>query len=867
MSLTVILTHEHADFDAVASLAAAGLLYPGSIPVLPRRTYRNVSEFLEAHRAELPFQGADKLPRQPIGRIVVVDSQSWTLPKRVEREAEIEIIDHHPLSRELNPRTVFRGQELGATVTLLVEELVKREPELSSTLATLMLLGLYEDTGQLTYQGTTPRDVRAAAWLLERGARLDVTARYLRQALSEAQQELFDRLAEQAELLTFAGQPVVVAAASAPGFNEEIASLAHKVGDLFEPAACFLLVQLNEHIQLVARSHTPRVDVGHIAAHFGGGGHGQAAAAFIRARGLEETRAELLQLLQRHVRPRTTAHEIMSFGVQTLTPETRMAEAEEAARRYGHEGFPVVEGGRLVGILTRGEIDRAVHHGLGQTTVDRYMRHGPVSVPPDASLEEVQAVMNEHDLGQVPVVQDGRVLGIVTRTDLIKVWGAAGGRGWGGVNLAGQMEAALPGPLLQLVHRASDLATQLDFHLHLVGGFVRDLILGQPNLDIDLVVEGDAIRLARRLAREKGGRVVGHARFGTAKWLLPEELTRPAGVPGTLDFATARREVYEGPTALPEVERSSIKQDLFRRDFTINAMALSLDRDRYGQLLDFYGGERDLRLGLIRVLHTLSFVEDPTRALRAVRLAERLGFQIEARTLELLRSALDLIPRVSGERLRAELALSFGEAQPERIFTRLGEYGILAAIHPRLEAGSEALARLGGLEERWAAWRELAGWEGAEPPGDAYLAALALELGAGGAAEVGRRLAVSRQTREVMAGAAGLAGQRSRLAAPELPPSQVYRLLQPIPPTALFTVWAASGRPVRERIEAYVTRLKDVEPLLTGHDLKAMGLPPGPLYRRILEALREARLDGQLTDRQSELDYIETLLTVPGAEG
>ncbi len=196
-----------------------------------------------------------------------------------------------------------------------------------------------------------------------------------------------------------------------------------------------------------------------------------------------------------------------------------------------------------------------------------------------------------------------------------------------------------------MLERASQTATEMGFSLYLVGGLVRDLLLGIPNLDLDLVVEGDAIALAQRLAADAGGTVRKHARFGTAKWHVPGEAHGTPGSPSplVLDFVTARTEFYEHPEALPTVEASSLRQDLYRRDFTINTMALRLDRQHFGQLVDFYGGEKDLQHRLIRVLHNLSFVEDATRMLRAVRLEQRLGFRIEKRTVELLRQALDRV--------------------------------------------------------------------------------------------------------------------------------------------------------------------------------------------------------------------------------
>jgi len=415
------------------------------------------------------------------------------------------------------------------------------------------------------------------------------------------------------------------------------------------------------------------------------------------------------------------------------------------------------------------------------------------------------------------------------------------------------MERTLPSSLAKVHKEASNTASEMGFHLYVVGGFVRDLLLGVPNLDLDLVVEGDAITLARRLAEKVGGRVHSHARFGTAKLIFEGEAIL------SLDFATARVEFYEHPTALPQVERSSIKQDLHRRDFTINTLAICLDPDRYGELLDFYGGERDLKEGLIRVLHSLSFVEDPTRMLRAARLEQRLGFRIEGRTEELLRNALDLLDRVSGERIRNELYLIFQEDEPERPLRRLEGLGILARIHPGLKCDD-------WLRERFRRLREgltTGSWE--LEPGPAalsiqYLALLIFRLSAEELKALIARLSLASREAKVLRQVNKLKsllpelGKRRR-------PSAIYRLLEPFSSEALFVLWVAADSDLaREQLELYHRKLRYIKPEIDGEHLKGIGLKPGPLFGRILDALCDARLDGEVTSLEEERELVEEML-------
>jgi tRNA nucleotidyltransferase (CCA-adding enzyme) len=861
--MEVILTHENTDFDALASLLGAWKLYPDAVPVLPRRPNRNLRHFLTLYWDELPFVRADELPRRRIERVILVDTQALTQLKGMSSRTRVHIIDHHALDRELAPGMTYSGEEIGATTTLLIERISQARLSLSPIEATLLLLGIYEDTGSLSYPSTTPRDVRCAAWLLEQGASLEVANRFLHHPLSEEQRLLYEQLLENSQAYEFDGQSVVIATASAEVYVEEISTLAHRLRDVFDPEALFVLVELDEHIQLVARSSSETIDVGEIAAYFDGGGHSHAAAARIRGRALVEVRARLLELLRIHIKPAATVAQIMSHGVHTLPPDTTVAEAAEMMRRYGHEGFPVEEEeGQIVGILTRGQIDRALQHGFDNASIDLYMYKGELSVSPDDPVQKLQDVMMEHSLGQVPVVEGGEIIGIVTRTDLIKLWSTPPQR-LRRVEIAEALEHALPAPLLQLIQKASQMAAQMDFSLYVVGGFVRDLLLETPTWDLDLVVEGNAIALARRLQKSVGGRVKSHARFGTAKLILDEQ---SFPIP-YLDFVTARTEFYEHPTALPQVERSSIKLDLHRRDFTINTLAICLDPDRYGELLDFYGGEQDLKRGLIRVLHSLSFVEDPTRMLRAARLEQRLGFRLEERTAELIGNALDLLDRTTGERIRHELYLILAEEAPEEALCRLDDLGVLAQIHPKLRCDDWLRDRFFRLRESL----EAGGWEsttGDQQPETSilYLALLTYRLSAPDLESLAKRLKIASEDVTLLRQVNRLLFSTSELVK-EHQPSAIYRLLKHYSGPAIFVMSIATdSESVRERLELHHRTLRFVEPEIDGDYLKAMGQRPSPLFGHILSALRDARLDGEVSSLEEEKAFVEELLAKSEAE-
>ncbi len=872
--LTIILTHEHADFDALASLFAAFRLYPHAVPVLPRQMNRNLEEFLTLYRDVLPFVPLDDLQRRRVDHAIVVDTQAVQPVRGMHPDTTVHIFDHHPLLRELQPGWTYTGDETGATTTLLVEKMVDQGITVGATEATLLLLGIYEDTGALSFETTTPRDLRAAAWLLQQGGNLLLVNKFLHHPLTDEQRALYQQLADNSQPFQFSGHSVIIASATVREPVAEISTLAHKLHELYEPDALFMLVDMGEVIQLVARSTSDAIHVGEIAQALGGGGHSKAAAAVIRAGSLAGVFETLVYLLETRVRPTVSVGQIMSYGVpQTLSPDATIGEAAERMRRYGFEGFPVLEDGRIVGMLTRREIDRAVHHGLGRHPVGRYMRAGEVFVTPGDSIETLQKVMTDHDWGQVPVLDPntGELLGIVTRTDLIKQWTGASPRS--GETLEQRMAAGLPPRLLDWLRQAGVSAEELGYRLYAVGGFVRDLILGVPNFDIDLVVEGDAIQLAQRLAERLGGHVSSHRRFGTAKWIVPDELrARGNGnglLPASLDFVTARTEFYEHPTALPTVERSTIKQDLHRRDFTINTLAIRLDSQRWGELLDFYGAKKDLDEGTIRVLHSLSFVEDPTRILRAARFEQRFGFTIEPRTEKLIADARDLLARVSGERVRHEILLAMDEAEPEKVLCRLSDLGVLQVLQPELQCDGWLREKARDLRAQVTLVQDA---RSQVPPHMAisehasarlHLALVTYRLSGDALEQFIERFRLLKGDRDLLLEVARLRERLPRLTENSLPASGIVDLLDESSDEARLLMRVASDSwLVRQRLDQYQRRLRHVRSILQGDDLRRMGIQPGPIYGDILRRLRAGRLDGQISSRAEEEAIVKEMLVL-----
>jgi len=880
--MRIILTHEQSDFDALASLLGAHLLDEDALPVLPRRMNRNVSAFITIYGSELPFVDPRDLPAEPVEEVTLVDTQSLITVKGMGPETKVRVIDHHAVRDDTPESWDVTSDETGATATLFVEGLRERDSHLTTIQATLLLMGIYEDTGSLTYTRTTPRDLNAAAYLLELGASLEIASDYLNHPLSTEQQKLYDQLRANAETQRVHGHNLVIACGDARDMQEELSTVAHKLRDLLDPDALFLLVTTQGGVQLIARSTSDNIDVSELAEHFGGGGHERASASLIKDSDLEQVCADLIEILPKHVRPAVTVGQIMSRGPQLLPPGTSAEEAALRMQRYGYEGYPVVRDGKVIGLLTRRAVDRALSHKLN-LTAEQLMDAGDYHVQPGDAIEQLQRVMTESGWGQIPVVhpESNQVIGIVTRTDLLKTL-TKEPKIPGRQNLADRLEIALPPARLALLKATAQVAHEQRAALYIVGGFVRDLLLEQPSQDFDLVVEGNAIELARELARRYGGRVTSHSRFGTAKWHITEvrEILRhsladqldsdqvpPGEFPEFLDLVSARTEFYTHPTALPTVERGSIKLDLHRRDFTINTLALRLDGPYYGDLHDYWGGLNDLREGLVRVLHSLSFVDDPTRMLRAVRFEQRFGFRIEQRTLELLLEARSMLGRISGDRIRHELDHILLETGVCNMMFRLQQLGLLSAIHEDLVWDEWLCDKIENLPS---AESDLP-W-GLEPDlkdiplkhGIAYTLWL-VRLPSSAARGVIARLRLPRLLVDT-----ALAARRLRQDLPSLAgqaASKIAARLHDVSPLAIYATYLATdAENLQTVLENYLTEWRHVSSSIDGHALQARGLPPGPMYRLILASLRDAWLDGKVSTKEEEAALLEELIEIYSKE-
>ena len=686
--MDVISTHSNADFDGLASMVAARKLFPEAKLVLPAGGQEAVRNFLAVH--DLDISKLKDIDLSQITRLVLVDTQEpdriGTLKSCIENPGvEVVVFEHHP---EPDSSLADRSKQsviesVGATTTLLIEQLRQRHIPVTPFEATVMALGLYEETGSFVFASTTSRDFEAGAFLAAAGADLNLVADTLLRPLNADAVALLNDFLEHSDVHYLEGRKVLVATSTIDRCRGEAAGVVHRLAELQGVDAVVVAVMMADRVEVIGRSRRPEIDVGWIAREFGGGGRAVAAAATVKGQTLAAVKEKVVhQLLTTQYRPTLLAQDVMTTPVKAIEVETSVTEAGQRMTAYGLNVFPILdEKDRYIGIVSRESIQKALFHRLGKMAVRDIMQTDAYIAQPDTPFYEIETAMIERNQRFVPIITDAKIVGVITRTDLLRtlhddVLKAARMRtmhpgeaqveiGGPRRNVKGLLQSRLPHRLVTLLEDAGHLADRCEVPLFVVGGCVLDLLLGIENLDLDLVVEGDGIAFARKLGDMLQAKVKVHERFGTAILMLADGFK--------LDVATARTEYYEYPTALPTVEQRSIKKDLYRRDFTINALAVRLNGKGFGDVLDFYGGQRDLNDKVIRVLHGLSFVEDPTRVFRAIRFESRFGFHLGKDTTALIAGAvkMNLFQRLSGHRLLEELKLLFGEREPKQAIKRL----------------------------------------------------------------------------------------------------------------------------------------------------------------------------------------------------
>lgn len=879
--MDLITTHVNADFDALSSLVAAGKIYPKARLLLPGSQEKSVRKFLALIKDEINIESEKTCRFDDVTRLVLVDNRHRS---RIGAAADllkkkgikVHIYDHHPRTRFDIKADKDVHKEVGATVTLLLELLQKKKRlSLTPLEATLMLLGIYEETGSLSYSTTTKLDVDIVSRLLGMGASLNAVSSYLNRELDSSELTALIKLLEATEVAEINGIMVAFAQLDTSHLDGEMGTVVHKFQDVENYPVLFAMFKTADRIKIMARSRLEIINVNKLLSVIGGAGHSSAASARVVGRDFNEVKKLLKMLLHKAIQPEIFARDIMSFPVRTVAEDEKVRDVLNKLEDFGYNAAPVLnDHGEIVGIVTMDDLKKAIQRKMGHSRVKGYMEVVFSTVAPEAPLHQLKTIMTEKGKGCIPVLKENKLVGIITRTDVLKkvhhtLFEESENDAPHITNLSDRMKDVLPPKLMTLIRKIGKEADQNEMNAFLVGGFVRDILLKKKNFDLDVVVEGDAIKFGKVLADKLDASLVVHRKFGTStvvmdwpSWLGPSlHLDNKFKI----DIATARKETYERPAALPTVEFSSLRDDLYRRDFTINAMALSINKNKFGIFIDFFGGMKDLQKKIIRALHDKSFIDDPTRIFRAVRFEQRLGFKIEKHTDYLIQHAVkkEMFKWTENQRIRDELKLILNEKYPEKAILRMRELHELRFIHSSLKLKK-------GIDKTFSDLKKAVKWYQSSAIRvrklDTWLMYFIVMLDSLTPKQVqnvldkfvftrGERIRISSFSKQSDSALKKLSSKRRLL------PSEIFQVLEPFSHEGSLCLWAKSGSPLaRRRIRRFFTEYNGTKLKIKGHDIEKLGISPGPKYRELLKRILCEKLDGKLPSKKDEMRFLRSIV-------
>ncbi|WP_413379627.1 CBS domain-containing protein [Alkalihalobacillus sp. 1P02AB] len=839
--MIIIHSHIQLDFDGFASMIAAKKLFPEAKLVLPEKQKPELKQFLAIHRDSFSFFASKEIDWGKVDTCVVVDTAN---PKRVEipmeklkEDVQFIVYDHHPPQAHSFKTAKEHIVQVGAAVTLLIEEIIQNQLPITSFEATVFGLGLYSDTGSFTHDITTARDLEAAAYLFHNGLDLSIITQFVQQNFSRDEQELFEVLLNNGEKGQIDGTSYYITSHEQTEYINNLSFLTGKIMDTIDVDVVFSVVKMGKHVYVVGRAEGERVNIRPLIQKLGGNGHEKAASATIKNGETTHIMEDIQQQLPSILKAAITAKQIMSQPVKTIIESETIEQASLLMQQYGHSGLPVVKEDRsLAGVISRKDVDKALRHQLGHAPTKAYMTTKPITISEDDTLETIQEMMIEHNIGRLLVLAEKQLKGIISRSDIIEILYNHNYRTnlqeraeiHSIKNVSEHLHHLLPSELYSLLRLIGEEADKEGLDAYLIGGFVRDLLLKKENQDIDIVVEGDAIAFCQKIALMMDGHVQEHPQFGTATLILPSQIK--------IDFVSSRTEFYTGPAVLPTVTYSNIKEDLARRDFTINAMAVKLNASSFGELLDYFQGKDDLVKGKIRILHTLSFIEDPTRIFRAIRFAHRFQYQLATQTKELAKAAGSSLRKLSKTRLKSELKLITKEKDWPIMFRELDDLFVWSHLFecpPTIE--------------NWQIFNQLIEQE----EQNVFILLTSLIFGQSNWAEKLQDLAQANEEVKFLHALKDIENWPKCLSTEELHKRAFF-----MPDQALL-FYALADHERKNELKSYVNKRNELDKLISGHDLMKLGLKPSPLFTEILNELEIQQLLNNITTSDDAIEWVK----------
>ncbi len=881
--MKIITTHDNPTFDSLAGVFAASLLCKDAVVVIPKNIDRAVKNFLSTHfsDSDYRFAGAADAFSGATELILICAKNLKRVPhaaKLSERaNIYISIYDKSPaIAPDIAADSIIEA-EYGAVTTLLCEKLFEQKINISKIHATLFALGIHEVTGSLLYPNTRVNDITCLSKLLKAGADLNTVSMFLKDKLSDIQSEILNKLVASRQVINVNGVDVTIYSAESARFIYKFDNIIQKIVDNDNFSLVFFIARMGNNIHISARNNMEEINIGGIFKTLGGGGPKYAASATLKGCRIPEAIATVKALLKKKIAPKLTAADIMSHPVLLLSSDISVREAERILFRYGVSGAPVHENNSIKGFLKRADIDKAIHHGIGNNPIKAFLCKEIIYVSPGESFENIKHKISDSETKIILVGSESKTVGIITRSDVLNYafnekshYKKKKTANFLVHDHAADLESIKRGPeikiplekifsrkVMKFLKRVSKKAAELNASAYLVGGIVRDIILEKESLDIDIVIEGmSGIEFVRKFVENKEFILNMHEKFKTATVKMPD-------LP-KVDFATARSEFYESPAALPDVFQSNLYQDLLRRDFTVNALAISLNKDNFGFLIDYYGGFADIKKKSVRILHSLSFVEDPTRIFRAIRFKSRLGFRIERYSEEKIKEALGygVVNKVEPIRIFNEMELIFNEPDPYKIICEMKKYKLFEFIHADI-VFTEKIQKV--FKNACSFMKKFhLNFPAAEKPdlSAVYFSVILLGITVEKIPELLAKMHAGRQTRdkiiEITEDILETCNEfeKSGGAGKKISDLDIYRLLRGRS-NEFISVFSALSGSVKAAGAAYryISKISCIKTTLNGEILKKMGITPGPLFKEIFEKAVEEKIRGNLRTHIDELGF------------
>lgn len=869
--MEIIATHINADFDGIGAMVGVKKLYPDAIMVFlgsQEEAINKIIDEFEEKKAGKFFKIRD-LKIENLERIILVDTRS---PKRlggleeyIERfKPEIHIYDHHSFQEGDYKGNQEFYKNVGSTTTIICELLEKNNIEISPYEATIMMAGIYEDTGILTYTSTTPDDYRACEWLLKKGAKLETVRELVYKETSRLQIGLLNDMLNDLKIYNIYGHEIGITIASSEEFIGDFAVLVQKVKDIENLPVIIGIGRFGDRIFISARSRIPEVNVGEILSVFGGGGHSYAASATVKDLTVVQVQEMLLEELRKKIEKPKVARDIMSMPVKYVLPDSSIEDVREVLTKYNINMVPVCEKQKsgkikIIGLISRQNVEKAGFHGYDKYPVKNFMTTEFYSIKPDSDINEIRELIFRGRQRLLPVVnEDGEPLGVVTRTDFLRIIQdetiqeeeVGERKNELNKNLKYLIETLFDKETQDRLIKIGEIAESFGYNAFLVGGVVRDLILRKPNYDIDIVIEGDCHKMVQVISKLLKSKVVEHKKFGTASLIFSDGKK--------IDLATARIEYYPSPASLPTVEWGSLKLDLYRRDFTINTLAVKLNPGSFGNLIDYFGGLRDIKEGIIRVIHNLSFVEDPTRVFRALRFEARFNFKISKHTFYLIKNAIkmEVFSLIKGPRILNEIELIFQEEELIKIMDRINELDLMKYIGPKINWKDQRKLFIKAKE--LIRWYELLYTGINLDKLLIYFLCLYDNLDLGQTKDVvndlGLRGNIAKSIIDFKKREMNIKNALNSIKEEY----EIYFILKDLQiEICLYLMAKIDDEKIKRFFSLYFTDFSKEKVLLNGEDLKQLGFVPSPLFTKIFNGLIIERLKGKIKTKEEEIDWVK----------